>query len=219
MFDQMFSDGGWIEAEINSELADEVEPPAEPPTAPTEIELEDSEFEGEMAVPMVGMAGMMGGMEFSDFFDLTQSIPTGGLVEEKIEKEKIWKKAVKNVLTKEQSEKYKAVVEQRMNNRIEAVTNGFIGRVDRSLLLSEEQKKEMFELVKDKYGKKLLTAKDNQFSGFFMPDGGMAKEVEESPFTELLTPPQKKIWNATYRKELESLSSMQNSVRFGGGIF
>ena len=135
-----------------------------------------------------------------------------------VEKNKVWKSAIKKVLTEEQAAKWNAWVKDREAFLQRVAVNGFIAKVDRKLLLSPEQREKLTAHVDSKHGKKLAKqAADqdaNQFGMNVFFAGAMAaqfggnedNEKEEDPVQSILNESQYEQWKEAFVPQLDQLA-------------
>ncbi len=137
----------------------------------------------------------------------------GGSNPNDVESQDSWTKMVEKTLTDEQKEKWHAWTEARLAYQREVAVSHFIAKVDRRLLLSEEQRKKLTELISEQHGEslreKMVQTDQNQFNmGFFVfnqwQNGQGEAEDDETDklLGEFLTESQLAIWKANFANEL-----------------
>lgn len=144
---------------------------------------------------------------------------------DEVEENKVWKSAIKKVLTPEQSEKWTAWVKDRKAFQRQVAVHEFIAKADRKLLLSPEQRESLAEHVDSEYGKKLAEAaaqRDaNQFGANVfiggminqaMGRGDNGTEETEDPVKAILSESQFRQWNQSFAPTLEQLQGAVNGM-------
>ena len=123
-------------------------------------------------------------------------------------KQPLWEATVSKVLTKEQREKYAARVKARKVFARRASVAKFVARVDARLLLSDEQRDKLIQIVDAEVGDLLI--KDDPFGNVvFMPAGETPPVIAEEQLKALLSEPQFSVWKRSFAGELSTRKMMQ----------
>lgn len=154
--------------------------------------------------------GIMGG---NIFFDI--GMMGGG--SSNVEDQKIWKNAIKSILTPEQTKSWDAWLAERKSFQQQIAVGHFVARVDRTLLLSGEQREQLTAYLIEEYGEKLqeqAASRDgNQFgfNAFFagpqFGGGAVPEDEKENPVAKFLSESQLPEWNRTFANQLRQLDN------------
>lgn len=136
---------------------------------------------------------------------------TGGA---KATDEKIWKNAVKSVLTDKQHATYKKVLAERTAYRRKAAVTNFIARADRKLLLSGKQREQLAVIVDKTFGKELGERNQNR-NVWVMMQNGQAAAIDYDKLS-FLSKSQLAEWKRSVEGELRQLRGVPG---LGGGAF
>ncbi len=172
----------------------------DPDEAPEEENEDENENENEAAMMAQEFFfdGMMGGQTIQ------------------VEKNKVWKSAVKKVLNEEQTTKWKDWVEQRGVYQRRVAVENFIAKVDRKLLLAPEQRDELLKYVNESYGKELYEQQsqtDSSYGIMVISNGGSAalNDADEA-LKKILSESQLTEWMQSFEGQLSNMGD-------GGGAF
>ncbi len=173
----------------------------------------------------------MGGVNFS-----------GNRSEEQGESLDLWKDSLKDVLTKEQVERYETILAQREDDRVDAFARMSLSTIDDHLRLTPEQKSKMAEIVRAAAAAHLTEMQ--KFWGDYFERGmlmSLANAAEEETLRSVLTEKQFErfreatsnfdhFWNEKRRqrtrdkeegkaskKQEEAKEDVRKAIRVGGG--
>lgn len=139
-----------------------------------------------------------------------------------VENSKIWKTAIKKVLSEDQSKKWDEWQEQRDAYQRRVAVEQFVAKVDRKLLLSPEQREELAKYVDEKHGKKLheQATSGNQnglgmnvvINGRFGGPNAADNEEADEMLKEILTESQLQEWQESFERELSGRGGNFNFI-------
>ena len=125
-----------------------------------------------------------------------------------VENEKIWQTSLENVLSAEQNETYKNLLQERVTSRENLALDLFISRADMILLLSPEQRQQLRDVIGPRYGDQLTQKLDRQFTsvGLNTPRFKSGKEeVDTAMVDNILSEAQIEQWKRSFGSEVKAM--------------